>query len=1024
MDKKARSLIIKLFLSCLAGIIIFSVIGGILALESDNIKEYNSETKTVTISDGNLLEIAKITLNTPINNHVIRGKDRKVIEFTIESFEDYDDVFNNLEFYDIKNNMQKFNRNFVYKYKDYYDVEVDDYEETCKERERDDGNGTYIEYYDCNKNKIGNHIETRFTWNDFNEKSLLPKGIITLGIFTDVLPNEKIEWIPTLFNIEISEWATWEESLDTGLVTYYKFNEETGNIAEDFINDNDLFSTSTNWTTGILDDNGLSFVPQNLTNKAINETFFRGEQSDFTVSYWFKLDDWYNLTSGSHAGLWSGPSYNLDDRADNFIDSGTGRMRFSYEGDGVGHTNLDGKTTQWNKNVWYHVVIRWSVTDNNVSMFVNNITENSASVNEGYQGTPANHNFTIGNAWLITSLNGTIDEFGIWNRSLSNQEISNLYNSGVGITPSEDNLPPNVIINTPTNDTSPSSSIDFNVTALDDTAMDSCWVTIDSGVSNLTLTNTTNVDDYTGTNSSVPDGGYQAQFYCNDGSNNVNNTETQDFTINTPPTIPTLLAPENETGSAMDSTITFVWDNSTDASGETITYDLEIYNESDMAVENLIHSNISIAEGAVNTSINIKLSDYITVDDDYYWRVRANDSVRASDWSETRHFQYANWTITFNLTDSYTGVQIDTGPGLPNIYSISCANGFSDTNLENHYIATDFGVGIVECTFIMDSGYLIETLNLTIDSDKTIEIPMSESEGLTQEEHTWLEAIYDCIIGGDCNLYNLLLEINSTVGNIWEHTAPTDESVITFENITNKVVDANNNLTIDYTVNIPIKAGYSIGAYLPVRIGFWFLNESNTTCYNQGDKPTGVDEPYCQPLIVETIGPMGGSVDFTVELQPSLPAGNYNIKRIIDIDPLGVWYNYGQETIGSFLVTEALIDSNIDLEKTGEDMLNTGSEQSSSSDDSTSSSSSGGSSRKTIIIINEREIITFVPQTSEDGDETEEVINLNKPSITGATIGALLTSNSLIAIITILSITFIIFLVVTSRTIIKTSENK
>jgi hypothetical protein len=151
----------------------------------------------------------------------------------------------------------------------------------------------------------------------------------------------------------------------------------------------------------------------------------------------------------------------------------------------------------------------------------------------------------------------------------------------------------------------------------------------------------------------------------------------------------------------MFSTITFVWENSTDADGDTITYDLEIYNETNLISANLIHSNTSITSGSVNTSINIKLSDYTTKDDDYYWRVRANDSINVSNWSEVRHFQYANWTITFNLTDGDTGQQISTSGSNPNIDSISCNNGFDVSNQENPYTANNFGNGIVECIFIM-----------------------------------------------------------------------------------------------------------------------------------------------------------------------------------------------------------------------------------------------------------------------------------------------------------------------------------
>lgn len=99
---------------------------------------------------------------------------------------------------------------------------------------------------------------------------------------------------------------------------------------------------------------------------------------------------------------------------------------------------------------------------------------------------------------------------------------------------------------------------------------------------------------------------------------------------------------------------------------------------------------------------------------------------------------------------------------------------------------------------------------------------------------------------------------------------------------------------------------------------------------------------------------------------------------------------------------------------------------SSDSDSSDSSSSSGSSSSRTII--REREIIRLVPQDEAEDkeEESEGTISLGKPGITGATIGTLLSGSSLILIITMLCITFIIFLIVTSRTIlkIKTSSSR
>ena len=46
------------------------------------------------------------------------------------------------------------------------------------------------------------------------------------------------------------------------------------------------------------------------------------------------------------------------------------------------------------------------------------------------------------------------------------------------------------------------------------------------------------------------------------------------------------------------------------------------------------------------------------------------------------------------------------------------------------------------------TGYFDETVNIIADSNKTVQIPMSPTEGLTQEEHDWLEAVYLCVING------------------------------------------------------------------------------------------------------------------------------------------------------------------------------------------------------------------------------------------------------------------------------------
>jgi hypothetical protein len=362
-------------------------------------------------------------------------------------------------------------------------------------------------------------------------------------------------------------------------------------------------------------------------------------------------------------------------------------------------------------------------------------------------------------------------------------------------------------------------------------------------------------------------------------------------------------------------------------------------------------------------------------------------------------------SIVFNVTSGEDGSQISN-------FNIYCNNSFSASGVSSPYTA-GFEPESYSCTFSNDNSFNITKI-FVADSDKTVDVVLSLRGALTIEEHTWLEAIYICVVSGDCNLYNMLVQINQTVSNIWENTAPTNENVIITETITNKVVDSSHNLTINYSVNIPIKAGYTLGTYLPVRIGYWFLNEDNTSCYNQGTKPTGVEDPYCQPLIIETLGPMGGSVNFTVKLHPNLPAGDYSIKRIIDIDPNNVWINYGQENIGSFVMSEGLSNYGITAEKTGETNPSVNSNQQQTQN--TQETSSGGSSGNTNTIIKETIIKDNGGTTPNNGESPKD--NTDKPTeITGGVIGALLSGKQITFIITILCGTFIIFIIVRSRII-------
>jgi hypothetical protein len=281
------------------------------------------------------------------------------------------------------------------------------------------------------------------------------------------------------------------------------------------------------------------------------------------------------------------------------------------------------------------------------------------------------------------------------------------------------------------------------------------------------------------------------------------------------------------------------------------------------------------------------------------WRIYYNDSFGNENMTDIMTFAILV-NITFNITSGEDGSQL-------NNINIYCNNSWSANEVSSPY-SHGFVLGSYSCNFEKEY-YFDKIITFAADNGKIVDVIMSLTGFLSNEEHDWLSAIYDCVVDGDCTIYNLLLDINETTTKTWSHFKRTDQSIVTFENMTDYVMSNTTNLTIDYIVSVPMKDGYGVvegiqgyDDFLPIRISYWFLDETNMTCYNQDEKPLGVESPFCNPLTVQTVGQINTSVDFTVDLRPNLPEGEYTIVRSIEIDPESVWIDYGQEIIGKIKV--------------------------------------------------------------------------------------------------------------------------
>lgn len=178
----------------------------ISGFEFDNIKRYNTETKTITVENAFGLgeDIASVQLLTPLENYVKVGEDILVAEFKITNYKDYSNAFKELEFYNINEGMKKIDRVFEYRVLVNKSRVVDNYDvdEKCM-LNKDKSN-----YRDC-YTFSNSYLEYYQDWELITKSNFLEGDIKTIGIFTDTKDGDYIEWIPNLYGVRVEEWATF-----------------------------------------------------------------------------------------------------------------------------------------------------------------------------------------------------------------------------------------------------------------------------------------------------------------------------------------------------------------------------------------------------------------------------------------------------------------------------------------------------------------------------------------------------------------------------------------------------------------------------------------------------------------------------------------------------------------------------------------------------------------------------------------------------------------------------------------------
>lgn len=206
-------------------------------------------------------------------------------------------------------------------------------------------------------------------------------------------------------------------TLNNNIQTYYSFNNGTvsGTTVSDMTNngnDGTISSSVLVNHAGLINDsltfNKTTVDETNLTDGATTT-------GDFTIALWFRTSS-------------TGEMILVDDLGAGYeywrFQSGTGKIENPF-----GATDIS--TNSYNDNSWHLFVNTYDDTSKDNNLSLDNGTELLSITNDM---TPSSNWFFGNRQDGAQRYDGFIDEIGIWNRVLTQQEIGYLWNNGSGIT--------------------------------------------------------------------------------------------------------------------------------------------------------------------------------------------------------------------------------------------------------------------------------------------------------------------------------------------------------------------------------------------------------------------------------------------------------------------------------------------------------------------------------------------------------------------------------------------------------------
>lgn len=219
-------------------------------------------------------------------------------------------------------------------------------------------------------------------------------------------------------------------TLNTGLVSYWKLDESSGN-AVDSVGINTLTNNNgVTYSAGKI-NNGANFASASSQFLSITDASQSGLDitGDMSFACWLKCSNTNQFVSKS---LSTGNQNSWQARV-----TPTSSFEVFTSADGSTVKTATFSTAVFTINTWHHVVITYTASAHSIEMFVDGSSigtvNNSANVASSLFDSSSDFRLGLGNPGGGEYLNGSMDEVGIWNKVLTSTEVTTLYNSGNGV---------------------------------------------------------------------------------------------------------------------------------------------------------------------------------------------------------------------------------------------------------------------------------------------------------------------------------------------------------------------------------------------------------------------------------------------------------------------------------------------------------------------------------------------------------------------------------------------------------------